>query len=82
MRIYAATTILLFEQHKLKGINTPNCLTKMPKYQCVECKSVSVVSDDYFKHAYVRAQCCSVHCYKKKNKISENTQEGTFELQI
>ena len=54
----------------------------MPKYQCVECKSVSVVSDDYFKHAYVRAQCCSVHCYKKKNKISENVQEGTFELQI
>ena len=82
MRIYAVTTTLLLEQHKLKCINTLKCLKKMPEYQCVECESVSVVSYDYFKHAYVRAQCCSVHCYKKKNKISENTQEGTFELQI
>lgn len=53
------------------------------KYDCVECKSTSIVSGNYLQHAYVKAQCCSVNCYNKKNNITpENIQEGDFELTI
>ena len=53
------------------------------KYNCVECQSTSLVSESYLKHAYVKAQCCSVHCYNKKHGITpENTQEGTYELTV
>ncbi len=53
------------------------------KYKCVQCQCTSLVSEDYFKHAYVREQCCSVSCYHKKNGITlENTQGGEFELEI
>ena len=52
-------------------------------YDCVECKSTSIVSGNYLQHAYVNARCCSVHCYNKKNGITpKNTQEGDFELTI
>ena len=54
---------------------------KENKYKCVQCQSISVVSVQYLSFAYVKALCCSVHCY---NKITykENTQEGAFELII
>ena len=55
----------------------------MPEYKCVECQSISNVSENYFRHAYVREQCCSVFCYHKKNGIPlDNTQDGEFELEI
>ena len=54
------------------------------KYNCVVCHSTSLVSENYIReHAYVKEECCSVHCYNKKHGITpENTQEGTFELTV
>lgn len=55
----------------------------MPKFNCVECNSISSVSKDYLQFDYVKAQCCSVHCYHKNTgKKYKNTQEGEFELTI
>lgn len=55
----------------------------MPEYKCVECQSISKVSEDYFRHAYVKEKCCSVFCYHKKNGTTlDNTQGGEFELKI
>lgn len=55
---------------------------KMPdkEYKCIICDSTSIVSTKYLNFEYVKAKCCSVHCYKKTH--SENTQEGGFELKI
>lgn len=56
---------------------------KMPKFNCIECNSISSVSKDYLQFDYVKAQCCSVHCYHKNTgKKYKNTQEGEFELTI
>lgn len=55
----------------------------MPEYKCVQCDSTSSVSEDYLRFDYVKAQCCSMHCYHKKTGIKyKNTQEGEFELEI